>query len=287
MSTFNKCLLAVCLYAFCAAACSKGDDQGSTQPPVPVPPVITFTSIASFVPATATAGDPVKITGTKFTGATSVIIGNVAAQSFQVISDTVIMAYVANAGASSGKVSVVVPSATADATGFVYYTPQQSTLAGSISYATLAITTVMPPFDSSKMKTFVVPETVSLAVRNINPNDNERNLTAFFANGKAPIRSRYVDSPNFVILTGVVAQNPKTINGFGGESYSFSATAPAMSSIFARVTGETITIPYQTPSNGYVYITGTGVLKNGVVVSLDFVIDDNHGNSKRGSLIKL
>jgi hypothetical protein len=121
MKALNKCFATLCLYAFCAAACSKDDPAVIPTPPVPA---VAIASVSSFVPATATAGDPIKITGTKFTGATVVMIGNMPAQSFQVISDTEIMAYVANAGASSGKVAVTAPAGNADAAGFTYYTHQ-------------------------------------------------------------------------------------------------------------------------------------------------------------------
>lgn len=272
-------LPALAAIQFCA--CQKSDDPT----PAPPPPVINA-AVSSFVPKTATAGDVIRISGVKFTGATAVTIGNTAAQSFQVISDTVIMAYV-SAGASSGNVSVTAPTGNADATGFVYYTPQQSTLTGTMMYATLSSqATAMPTLDSSKFKSFTVQETISFRVRNINPNDVERNVAALFA-GVKMYKSRFVDSPNYVILSSVISQDPKPINGYGGELNSFTANSPSLyGSVFAKVVGETITIPSQTPINGYIFISGSGVIKNGVVVSLDYVIDDSHGNSKRGLVIK-
>jgi hypothetical protein len=279
MKAFSKCIVLVCLYVLCTTACSK--DEPAPAPPVPV---IT-TGITSFVPATATAGDLVKITGTKLTGATAVTIGNTPAQSFQVISDTVIMAYVANAGSASGKVSVTAPAGTAEAEGFTYYTPQQSTLTGLMTYASVYFNGI-PPFDSSKLKTFVVPETISFLIRRINPNDQIRNLTTFFASAKPDIRSHYADSANYVILSGVVAQDMDPVIGIHGGCYNLTSNAPPRSSVFARVVGETITIPHQAPLDGYVNISGSGVIKNGVVVSLDYVIDDSHGDSKRGLMVK-
>ncbi len=284
MNTLSRCLIIVCLYTMCASACSKDEPTATPVPPIPVVPVVVSAAVSTFVPQTATAGDPVRITGVKFTGATVVMIGNAPAQSFQVISDTEILAYVANAGASSGKVSVTAPVGSAEATGFTYYTPQQSTLTGSVTYASLYTNSTALPFDSSKLKSFVVSETMSFFIRNINPNDDQRNLTSFTANIKPDIRSRYVDSANFVILTGVVNQDMTPVIGMYGASYNFTSNASARSSVFARVVGETITIPSQYPVNGYVNISGSGVIKNGVVVSLDFVIDDAHGNSKRGTL---
>lgn len=283
----GKYLLAVCVYILCAVACSKGDDPTPT-PPLPVPPPVApvSTAVSSFIPQTATAGDLIRISGKNLTGATAVMIGNIAAQSFQVVSDTVILAYVANAGTSSGKVAVTAPAGNADAAGFTYYTPQLSTLTGSVTYATVYSNTTTQPFDSSKLKSFVVPETISFFIRKINPNDDQRNLTSFLANAKSDYRSRYVDSPNFVILTGAVNQDMAPIIGIYGASYNFTSTASARSSVFAKVVDETITIPSQYPVNGYVTISGSGVIKNGIVVSMNFVTDDAHGNSKRGALIK-
>jgi hypothetical protein len=144
--------------------------------------------------------------------------------------------------------------------------------------------TTAQPFDSSKLKSFVVSETMSFFIRKINPNDDQRNLTSFTANIKPDIRSRYVDSADFVILTGVINQDMTPITGIYGASYNFTSSASARSSVFARVVGETITVPSQYPVNGYVNITGSGVIKNGVVVSMNYVIDDSHGNSKKGAL---
>jgi uncharacterized delta-60 repeat protein len=77
-------------------------------------------TIVSFSPSSATVGEAVTIMGTNFTGATSVIIGGVAVQSFVVVSETEIIATVAN-GSSSGTVSVTTAGGTATAGGFSFY----------------------------------------------------------------------------------------------------------------------------------------------------------------------
>ncbi|WP_073104964.1 FG-GAP-like repeat-containing protein [Hymenobacter daecheongensis] len=68
--------------------------------------------ISSFTPLSGTAGTSVTITGTTFTGATSVKFGGTAAASFVVNSSTRITAVVAS-GTSSGTISVTTPSGTA------------------------------------------------------------------------------------------------------------------------------------------------------------------------------
>jgi subtilisin-like proprotein convertase family protein len=75
---------------------------------------ITTLAITS-VPAPASVGDVVVITGTGFTGATSVKFGAISAVTFTVDSDTQITATVP-AGASTGPISVTVPAGTASST---------------------------------------------------------------------------------------------------------------------------------------------------------------------------
>jgi hypothetical protein len=74
--------------------------------------------INSFSPTTADSGKVVTIRGIDFTGATSVTFGTKPAQSFTVLSDTVITAVVG--GGASGFVNVTTPNGTASKPGFVY-----------------------------------------------------------------------------------------------------------------------------------------------------------------------
>lgn len=80
-----------------------------------------LSSFTSFEPATAGMGSTVTLTGTNFTGSTSVSFGGVAAASFTVVSPTSITAVV-GAG-NSGAVSVVTPGATLTRPGFTYMPP--------------------------------------------------------------------------------------------------------------------------------------------------------------------
>jgi photosystem II stability/assembly factor-like uncharacterized protein len=90
--------------------------SGFTYIPPSPPPVIS-----SFSPMKADEGETVTITGTNFTGTTSVNFGVTPAKSFTVISPTTIKAIV-GAG-SSGKISATTPTGKDSMTGFQYLTP--------------------------------------------------------------------------------------------------------------------------------------------------------------------
>jgi len=76
------------------------------------PPTIT-----SFSPVNAAAGSTVTITGTNFTGTTSVSLGGVAAASYTVVSSTTITA-IAPSG-PGGNITVVTPAGSASLSGFI------------------------------------------------------------------------------------------------------------------------------------------------------------------------
>ncbi|HEY8733048.1 MAG TPA: IPT/TIG domain-containing protein [Puia sp.] len=96
-------------------ACSKSNSNNT--PPVPVSPTIT-----SFTPASAKSGETVTITGTNFTGATSVSFGGTAASSFTVVNATTITAVVGTG--ASGDVKVVTAAGPATKSGFTLTAPQ-------------------------------------------------------------------------------------------------------------------------------------------------------------------
>jgi hypothetical protein len=101
--------------------------QGTKAGFIYIPPP----AITSFNPTSATAGTIVIITGTGFTGATSVTFGGVPATTFNVVSATTITA-TAPSG-PSGSVSVTTPGGTAILSGFISlptitsFTPLQGT----------------------------------------------------------------------------------------------------------------------------------------------------------------
>ena len=94
------------------------------------PPPLNFTHITSFSPTSGTTGTSVFILGVGFTGTTSVKFGVTAAQSFTVLSDTVITARVGTG--SSGKVFVSGSHGQDSLAGFTY-TPLTSTHITSFS----------------------------------------------------------------------------------------------------------------------------------------------------------
>ena len=79
-------------------------------------------TIASFTPDGGPTGTPLTITGTGFTGTSSVTIGGTAAASFTVVSDSTIAATV-RAGTASGRITVGGPAGTATSAGFFFSTP--------------------------------------------------------------------------------------------------------------------------------------------------------------------
>jgi len=79
-----------------------------------------LSTITSFSPVTAADGQAVVITGTNFTGATTVSFGGIPASSFIIISPTTIIATVG--AATTGAVSVTIPCNTSSLPGFIYNT---------------------------------------------------------------------------------------------------------------------------------------------------------------------
>ena len=79
-------------------------------------------AINSFNPATAGTGTTVTINGKNFSGVTAVSFGGISANSFQLVSDTVITAIVG--GGASGIISITTVNGTAELGGFVFSSQQ-------------------------------------------------------------------------------------------------------------------------------------------------------------------
>lgn len=90
---------------------------------------ITAPTITSFTPTRGTTGTAVVISGTGFTGTTSVSFGGVSVASFRVDAPTQITAVLA-AGAS-GAVRITNPAGSAEKSGFVFAAPMQVTTVAS------------------------------------------------------------------------------------------------------------------------------------------------------------
>ncbi|MDB5210003.1 MAG: type domain protein [Sediminibacterium sp.] len=278
------------MLAFCYIACTKTTDPNPVPPTSEVPAVKTA-FIEFFLPQTGADGDEIHIKGKNFTGTTTVSFAGKAAQSFSVISDSVIYATIAS-GTVSGKLSVTTPVNTAEATGFTYYSPQVVKLSGHTVYGTMMNNLLpQPKYDSSKYKETTVQETASLSIRMINPNDLARNYTLSAILGKLYLPS-YVDSSTYVIFSGVEGDDAGKYDGYTVAHYlpRFSNTAVPIGTVFARIINNAIYIPLQYPytgisntGNGYISIQGSGTI-NGNTISLNLFCDDRHGNTKRSTL---
>jgi hypothetical protein len=108
----NLRILSVLFLLMASFACKK------TEQPTPVP-TIPVPSISALTVMSGIAGDPITITGTNFTNATSVTFGGTAAASFTVKDATSIVA-VLGAGAS-GEVVVTTPGGSGKLAGFTFF----------------------------------------------------------------------------------------------------------------------------------------------------------------------
>lgn len=97
-------------------------------------------TITSFTPLSAATGTTVTITGTNFTGATTVSFGGTAAQSFTVVNATTITAVVGTG--ASGNVSVTTPGGTATSNGFTFVAPPTITSFTPVTAPTGATITI-------------------------------------------------------------------------------------------------------------------------------------------------
>ncbi|MFV5696158.1 IPT/TIG domain-containing protein, partial [Flavobacterium sp. LB3P122] len=88
-------------------------------------------TITGFSPASAKTGDIVTITGTNFTGATSVKFGTQSATSFTVVNSSTITAVVSSSG-ESGRIFVTTSGGTADIDNFVFIAPPSCNIVGPL-----------------------------------------------------------------------------------------------------------------------------------------------------------
>ncbi|MFV8337384.1 IPT/TIG domain-containing protein, partial [Flavobacterium sp. RSP29] len=88
-------------------------------------------TITGFSPASAKAGATVTITGTNFTGATSVKFGTQAATSFTVVNSSTITAVVSSSG-ESGRIFVTTAAGTAEIVNFVFLPPPSCNIVGPL-----------------------------------------------------------------------------------------------------------------------------------------------------------
>jgi hypothetical protein len=129
--------------------------------------LINSPTITSFTPTSAGTGSSITITGTNFTGATSVSFGGIDATSFTVNSSTNITAVV-GAGAT-GDVSVTTPGGTATLAGFTF----------------TVVTAIDPvPASSLGIRFYPNPTTGSFIIDTLKLSDKWETLEIFDSQGK-------------------------------------------------------------------------------------------------------
>ncbi|MES2328324.1 MAG: IPT/TIG domain-containing protein [Bacteroidota bacterium] len=262
-------LLSLVVVAMLFHACSKEPDVNGTNPPVPSPapdPAQPVPFIASFFPLTATGDEPVRIVGKYFSPSTAVSFGGTAAQSFKIVSDTVIFAYPGTG--ASGNIVVTSPAGTGTIGGFTFYIPPQYILYGTSAFGSVP----WPQGDSSYYHPIFLPDTAFFVIKKINRYDS----LAIGTNAYFPEYSRYVDSPNYVILSGV-GLDPRGGYNFYGKTPSFRPL-----SVFARIVDSVITIPGQTPEY-WLMIKGSGIIKNNKI-SLQYLT--NYRGQSKSAILK-
>lgn len=120
--------------------------------------VVPPCTIKSFSPSMAVlAGTTVTIKGASFTGASKVSFGGIPAASYTVVSDTVITAVVANAGAS-GSVSVTAPRGTATLAGFNFCILQNLSVNISANYSKAICSGTKVSFTATAVNSGTAPQ---------------------------------------------------------------------------------------------------------------------------------
>jgi len=205
---------------------------------------ITTPLISSFSPASAHSGAVVSLTGSNFTGATSVTFGGVPATSFKINSASNITAIVGNG--ASGSIVVTTPGRTASIAGFTYLPPNPVITSFSPTHGKLG-------------------DTITIQ------GSNFTNATAVSFGG-TPAKAFTLTSPTTIIAyvdsgaTGSVAvTNPGGSGSLPGFTYYLATTITSFSPAQAK-TGDTVTIT-GTNFTGARYVTFGGRNASFTVVS--------------------
>jgi hypothetical protein len=256
-------------------------------------------TITSFTPNTGKTGQVVTITGTNFTGATSVSFGGTAASSFSVVSATSITATVGSG--TSGNVSVTTASGTGTLAGFTYLPPpaissfsptsastgQTVTITGtnftgatSVSFGGIAASSFTVVSGTSITAVVGSGATGSVLVTTANGTGTRAGFTYLTVNPAPTITS-------FTPNTGKTGQ-VVTITGTnftGATSVRFGGTA---ASSFSVVSATSITATVGSGTSGNVSVTtasGTGTLAGFTYVTVPNLISFSPSRAAPGTAI--
>ena len=225
------------------------------------PPTIT-----SFTPTTGVVGNVVTITGTNFTGTTSVKFGVVAASSFTVVNATTINAFVGSGG--TGNITVTTPGGTAtSATQFVYaaptitsYTPTSATYNGTVTITGTNFTrTISVSFGGTPALSFTVVNNTTLTAVVSNGTTGTLQVTTYGGVATAATQFTYL-SPIISGFYPTSAPYGSTVtiygNYFTGATGVKFGNTPATS--FTVVNATTITAVVGEGSTGPITVTNPG-----------------------------
>jgi hypothetical protein len=211
----------------------------STPSPNPLPP-----NIISFSPLTATNGDLVKIVGVHLANTSSISFGGRAASTFKIISDSILIATV-DMG-TSGNIMVTTNGGKKEISGFKYYTAPVFQLQGNCIY----LYTFYAPTITVLKDTI---ENSSFQLLQMNPFDSIKNYfdDPYYKYNISP----YVDSPNYVRLSGITSD--------ANQYPLFSFQNGSNNIIYAKLIDTSLTIPKQYPYSGSSQaVSGSGSLVN-------------------------
>jgi len=202
--------------------------------------------IISFSPLTATNGDPVKIVGVHLSNPSNISFGGRAASTFKTISDSILIATF-DMGAS-GNIIVTTNGGKNEIAGFKYYTAPTFQLQGNCIY----LYTFYAPTITVLKDTI---ESCSLQLLHMNPIDSIKNYFDFTSGNIKFNISPYVDSPNYVRLSGLI--NDANYNSL------FTFQNGSNNILYAKLIDTALTIPKQYPYSGSSQaVSGSGSLVN-------------------------
>ncbi len=166
--------------------------------------------ISSFTPVSAKKGTTISITGTRFSGATSVKFGGVEATSYTVVSAASITAVVGDG--SSGDITITTPSGTGTLAGFSYLASDASLASISLSSGTLS------PVFASGVTSYSASVNNLVDSITVTPMSGEANASVT-VNGAAVVSGSASDKialavGNNTITTVVTAQDGNTVKTY-------------------------------------------------------------------------